>query len=253
MSGIQTLAGQQQDQVLSDSIKPGRHMTLTIQIKDGWQTYKGKFEGGSSSIGSITAMILLPSPSSEHPLAQSGLPVGCTFRLGHKKCMFSSVIDSGEVRSNGLCVSFRWPNELQQLQRRAYDRTSPPNGSVVAVRFWHDDSTNASIDGRKIRHGQLEDISAGGMRIKVADAETIEIGVNYRCTFTPRVDKPTFVVDALLRHKEATASGRTALGFQFVGLEATDEGRRQLDRLARLAHRFKRAHVRKRKPRPPCA
>jgi len=185
MSGLQTLAGQQQDQVLCDSIKPGRHMTLTIQIKDGWQTYKGKFEGGSSTIGLITAMILLPRPSREHPLAQSGLPVGCTFRLGHKKCMFSSVVDSAEVRSNGLSISFRWPNEIQQLQRRAYDRTSPPNGSIVAVRFWRDDSTNASTDGRKIRHGQLEDISAGGMRIKVADAETIEIGVNYRCTFTP--------------------------------------------------------------------
>ncbi len=88
------------------------------------------------------------------------------------------------------------------------------------------------------------------MRIKVADASTIEVGVNYRCTFTPRADKPTFVVDALLRHKEAVGQGRISLGFQFVGLEATDEGRRQLDRLARLAHRFKRTHTRGRKPRP---
>ena len=44
MSGIQTIAGQLQDQVLADSVKPGRHMTLTLNTSEGWKTFKGKFE-----------------------------------------------------------------------------------------------------------------------------------------------------------------------------------------------------------------
>lgn len=250
MSGIQTIAGQQQDQILTDSVKPGRHMTLTLNTQEGWKTYKGKFEGGAHATLSITAMILISTSMDHHPLMQKGVSVGCTFRLGHKKCMFSTVVKSAELRTGGMCVTLQWPNELQQLQRRAYDRTLPPNGTVVAVRFWRDDGAYVAAHGRDIRHGQLEDISAGGMRIKVADATVIDINVIYRCTFAPRADKPTFVVDALLRHKEAAGNGRTSLGFQFVGLEATPEGRKQLDRLARLANRYKRAHSRPRKPRP---
>ena len=250
MSGIQTIAGHQQDRILSDSIKPGRHMTLTLHTDDGWQTYKGKFEADVSLSGMIQATLMIPGVTHDHPVARPGLPVGCTFRLGHKKCMFSTMVQTAEIRSNGICLSLRRPNELQQLQRRAYDRTPPPNGSVIAVRFWRNSTGQSTTEGRDIHYGQLEDISAGGMRIKVSDATRIEISAIYRCTFAPRADKPTFVIDALLRHKEAAGHGRISLGFQFVGLEATPEGRRQLDRLARLANRFKRAHSRTRKPRP---
>lgn len=250
MNGIQTIAGQQQDQILTDSVKPGRHMTLTLNTTQGWKTYKGKFEGGSHMTRTMTAMILLSGSIDHQVLTQKGIQVGCTFRLGHKKCMFSTVVVSTESRSGGLCVTLQWPQEIQQLQRRAYDRTSPPNGSVVAVRFWRDDLPHNATQSRDIRHGQMEDISAGGMRIKIAESTSIDINEIYRCTFAPRPDKPTFVVDALLRHKEAASQGRTSLGFQFVGLEATTEGRRQLDRLARLANRFKRAHSRPHKPRP---
>jgi len=249
MSGIQTIAGPQQDQVLTDSIKPSRHMTLTLNTKDGWKTYKGKFESGSHATQTIIAMIVESNSADLQPLSREGVQVGCTFRLGHKKCMFSSVVQSVEPRMGGISVTLQWPSELQQLQRRAYDRTSPPNGSVVAVRFWRDDLPHSANQDRVIRHGQMEDMSAGGMRIKVADSTSVDVNVVYRCTFAPRADKPTFVVDALLRHKEAAGNGRTSLGFQFVGLEATPEGRRQLDRLARLANRFKRAQARPRKTR----
>jgi hypothetical protein len=113
------------------------------------------------------------------------------------------------------------------------------------VRFWREAAGgDASTDARNVRHGQLEDISAGGMRIKVADPKDVSLDRTYRCVFTPRPGKPSLVLDAVLRHREAVDQGRASLGFQFVGMEATPEGLRLLDRLVRIVNHFQRSNAR---------
>jgi len=136
---------------------------------------------------------------------------------------------------------------LEQLQRRAYERVAPPRDTVVAVRFWpKEPDSNAVENGRNIRHGQLEDVSAGGMRVKTGDLGDIEAGRTYRCVFAPQPGSPVVIVDVVLRHREATDNGRASLGFHFVELEVTPEGRKLLDRIARIVIQFQRARRRKR-------
>ncbi|MBU0716680.1 MAG: PilZ domain-containing protein, partial [Planctomycetes bacterium] len=172
-----------------------------------------------------------------------GETVGVTFRLGHKKCMFSPTVHSVAQQGNQLVVTLSRPKGMHQLKRRVYHRVPPPPGVVVPVRFWRKESSApAEREARDVRHGQLEDISAGGMRVKTADCTDVEVGTTYECVFAPRQGAPALILDATLRHREAVDQARVSLGFQFIGFETSADGRRALDRLARIVTQFRRVN-----------
>ncbi len=243
MSTTQTIAPQRQDQILEDSVRQERPLVLTHNSPDGWRTFKGVFVELAGGAPTLSLRVDLREHQSPTLLPTIGSTLGITFRLGHKKCMFNTVLLNTQRRAEEAIWTVRKPEHLQQLQRRAYERAVPPKGAIIAVRFWQEiPGQDSSVDGRSVRHGQLEDISAGGMRIKVADPKEIELDRTYKCVFTPRPGKPALVLDAVLRHREAADSGRASLGFQFVGMETTADGLRLLDRLVRVVNHFHRAH-----------
>lgn len=242
---------------MAEAIRDRRHLTITYSLPDGWRRYKAAFLSGSAESNETIISLGLPKGDAVLPLPPVGATVGGTFRLGHKKCMFSAGVRACRRQPTSILLTLHWPEYLSQLQRRAYERAAPPRGNVVAVRFWREgggaDPNLPPCKGeareghaqRDVRHGQLEDISAGGMRMKVADAERLQLELAYKCVLTPRPGKPAFVLDAILRHREAIEQGRASLGFQFVGLEMSDEGLRTLDRLARLVGHFQRSRPRR--------
>lgn len=246
MSGTQVLARLQQDRVLNESAQHQRFAVLTHQTPGGWRSIKGKFAPGEHGSG-IHFLVPWPGGNCRMPLPEPGDSIGCTFRVGHKKCMFESTVDRTRRNDADGSIVLRWPSQLHQLQRRVFERSAPPSGTIIAVRFWHA-RPGEQVDSqeRDVRHGQLLDLSAGGMRIQVSRPEEIEDGALYCCTFSAKQGKPPFLVDALLRHREAVEHNRASLGFQFIGLDATADGRRTLDRLARLVSYFQRATARHR-------
>jgi len=247
MSGTHVLARSQQDHILDESVQHERFAVLTHHAPEGWRLLKGRFRPNEPERASVHLAIPWPEGNRRTLLPEPGDSIGCTFRVGHKKCMFESTVDQTERMPEAGSVVLRWPSQIQQLQRRVFERSAPPPGDIIAIRFWREGNDAASESGlRDIRHGQLEDISAGGLRVKVARPQDIEDGAHYRCTFTAKPGKPPFLLDAILRHREAADEGRASLGFQIIGLEATAEGRRTLDRLARLVSHFQRAAQRKR-------
>jgi len=257
MSATLTLARDRQDQILVDSVRLQRPLVLTHQSGNGWRTFKALFVSGSPGLRELHTRVRMPEDGWPTNLPAPGATLGGTFRIGHKKCMFGSVLVSTEMNDEEALFTLRWPDQLQQLQRRAYERALPPPGEVIAVRFWRDHGCAGhrptgdpplhgatAPESRNVRHGQLEDISAGGMRIKVADPKDMELDCTYRCVLVPRPGKPPLVLDAVLRHREAVDNGRASLGFQFVGMETSAEGLRLLDRIARVVNHFQRAHQR---------
>ena len=257
MSTTQTIGRERHDQVLEDAVRDERPLVLTYNSDAGWRTFKAAFVSGPAGSSGILVKLEPAADGVVGNLPTPGETLGGTFRLGHKKCMFSTALLSVQRQGEGqprsgvdndgspLFWAIRRPEQLQQLQRRAYERAAPPKGSVIAVRFWREAAGgDASTDARNVRHGQLEDISAGGMRIKVADPKDMSLDRTYRCVFTPRPGKPSLVLDAVLRHREAVDQGRASLGFQFVGMEATPEGLRLLDRLVRIVNHFQRSNAR---------
>lgn len=243
MSATRCFFKEQQDQVLIDSIRQQRPIVLTQSTLQGWRTIKASFLNGSPELGEFTVRAV---PEPDQPVGaapEKGARLGGTFRMGHKKCMFSSEVRGARSQTAACDVVLSWPDQVQQLQRRAYERAVPPQGMVIAVRFWREGG-DATAETRVIRHGQLEDISCGGVRIKVPDPMEVHTGCSYKCVFTPRQGKPALVLDTILRHRECTERGRASLGFQFVGLETSVERLRTLDRLARLVRHFQRAKAR---------
>ncbi len=249
MSTTQPIVKDKQDEVVAESIRQQRRLVLTYNSDDGWRTFKGMFALGSPTASDLLVRIPRVDGETEEFFPSKGDTLGGTFRVGHKKCMFCTVVQSVQIQPTVALLALRWPDQIQQLQRRAYERAIPPRGTIVAVRFWRETGTaDRALEARAVRHGQLEDISCGGMRIRVADPKEVEIGTDYRCVFTPRPGKPSIVLDALLRHREAVDRGRASLGFQFVGLETTPESLRTLDRLARVVSHFRHAASRKSRP-----
>lgn len=245
MNPRQPIARERQDEVLLDALSHHRHVVLTHQAPAGWQLLKAKFVAGSPSTGSILVK-LAPTPVDEMPeIPEPRSTFGAAFRVGHKKCLFNTTLQEIMRGADGVSLVLTWPESLEQVQRRVFERAQPPKGMVVAVRFWRHQPSGGGE--RSVRHGQLEDLSGGGMRIKSTDPDNLEVGATYRCAFAARPGRPPLVVDAILRHGEAGSGGRASLGFQFAGLDATAEGREVLARIADLVNRFKRSRSRPRR------
>jgi c-di-GMP-binding flagellar brake protein YcgR len=245
MSASHTVARTIVDQVLQDAVNDKRRVTLTFETADGWHMFKGEFVSGSPSSRQLRLRALIVEESSRGHLPAAGGNIGITFRVGHKKSMFSGTVAAIEIGKQEATLMVGWPEQIHQFQRRVFERAAPPRDTVVAVRLWREDETESHSEERTIRHGQLEDLSAGGMRVRMANPRDIELGRTYRCAFAPRPGKPAIVLDALARHREAREQGRASLGFQFIGLEASPDGRRALERLAKAVTQFQRAQSRR--------
>ncbi|MFQ5413631.1 MAG: flagellar brake protein [Phycisphaerae bacterium] len=251
MSATTTISDHLCDDILADAVRKRLHVVLTHRCPDGWRTYKLHFHSGARSTGCIHFARHTGGGSIEHGVPEPGATVGVSFRVGHKKCMFSSIVVQDAESGGDDIVPVRWPTALQQLQRRAYERAAPPRGHIIAVRFWRTAGTaDDDTTPRKVGYGELEDVSAGGLRINVPDADPLELDTTLQCMFTPRPGDEALIVEATLRHKAPASGGRVSLGLQFIGLETTADGRDVLDRLAQVVGHYQRAQKPGRQRRP---
>lgn len=240
MSLSHRLRGERMDELLHQAIDERAIVQLTQRTDDGWRSFHANFISGARREGRL----YISAPEAARGAAAASAPigesVGVAFRLGHKKCLCSTTLHAVTPYNPHAPFYLQWPAEMELLRRRVYERAAPPPGRVIAVRMWVSGTPQAGRGDRSAHYGELEDISAGGMRVSVGDASTIREGVTYSCLITPAAGAQPLVLEALPRHREATNGGRTKLGFQFIGLEATAEGRKTLSRLARLVTEFQR-------------
>jgi hypothetical protein len=230
-----------------------KEVPCTIAHRDdtGWATFKSRFCRGDQNGQGLMIDTSAETIADAARRLQVGEKVGVTFRRGHKKCMFASVVLRSANRvaeaTNGLEI--RWPNMLQELQRRVYHR-AVPHGKRILVRMWKGGvAARASADASScgIMTGFMEDISAGGMRVVSTEAnpETFVTNESVGCSFAPRQRGEPLVLDAVFRHVQLTDRGAAMIGLQFVGLEATEAGRNTLAELARLVAEYQRAQARR--------
>ena len=241
MSTAQAIAQEQLNRVLEDAIQKKRRGVLSHHSSRGWRTFSSHFVSGSHASKTILVNTPIPPDILESAMPQSGNTLGFTFRTGHKKCLFAATVESIGRQGRQGRITLRWPDQIKQLQRRLYERVPLPTSTIVAVRLWREtEADQTPLEARTVCHGQLVDLSVGGMRVKVAHPDMFEPSTVYRCVFTPKPGKPPIMAHGMVRHHEAVDHGRACIGFQFVGLEATPEGGRVLDRLARTVTQLQR-------------
>ena len=168
--------------------------------------------------------------------AVAGQEIAVTFKKGYNKCLFvSRVISQSQFELPDTTVvssiTLYRPEQIEKIQRRAYDRTEVPSDEPVIVTFW------ASDDRKKTYQAELLNISAGGVGIRMPESDMPQWQDNQQCDmhFVPLPGQEPIVTQGRFRHNtEVSRDGNVSVGFQFVGLELTEHGRSLLRRIGRI-------------------
>ena len=168
-----------------------------------------------------------------------GDELGISFRRGHKKCIFVSpvVMRRTESAPNGAPVDtlyIRVPDQIRELQRRAYQRVSLPPDHFVAVKVWQGGIPSSGEPTWPLCAGRISNASMGGILVDIrADQNPrLSVGDLVGLEITAVQGRKPLLIEAQYRHCAVTNPGRIGLGMQFLGLEHEVPGRASITEVA---------------------
>lgn len=204
---------------------------------------KGKWHRIEVGINSVNAKSIMLEPL-ETPTANADIqidqPVGMTFEIDFIKYLFESTIIGFEPAINEAAagrIMIKKPIKIEQMQRRSYTRVPVPDEMNVSTLFWHrgytDNSTDVPIEN--YWQGKMMDLSAGGTQITVTKKQfkNFRMGQFIGMQFTPLPFEKPVLVEGQIKHIAVIAddSEMISLGIEFLGLEASTDGRDKLDKI----------------------
>ena len=247
MGFLQDLNEEQISEVLLEAASRHTPMILTVRQSQAWLSLRSRF----LAIRDAHLLVEPPQPQNGAPFYRFSPAevVGVSMKFRHHKHIFSTTV----IRSETLPISddsevpvvrLGCPGSMQRIQRRAFYRAKVPPGRVVRVSFWIgglDSEPAVATPERLIWSGRLTDISAGGFQARVSNdvAEAIESGdfVGLRISFG-QGEQPVYA-NAHFRHA-VRANKEFLLGFQFIGMEQTPEGKESMRHIASRASEYQR-------------
>ena len=183
---------------------------------------------------------------------QEGQPVGLSFKYSYGKFVIdTTVLDlaPSTTGEGGGKVILSAPDQIIAIQRRSYFRVSVPKDICVNTVVWpRRGSQNLDHVNYQYCEGVLVDLSCGGAQIAIAHPSEDDASANrpeFRqgqfigVRFTPLPYEKPLMFDAQIRNILPTADNQAiCLGLQLVGLEASDEGRATLKRVAEIVDKY---------------
>lgn len=237
MSNTTTLTDALRDSVLTAVTTRSVPITITRAGDDTWTQFKSRFLPDTMDGDTSTAGVSIETPTDERgrpatPPIQPGDLLDISFRHSHYKCSFRTPVlavgASDGLQTSTLTLSR--PGAIQRVQRRAFQRlTVPTHVKVTAeIKTTYGDSTTSI-------NGQVADLSAGGMRLRLAarPADSPTIGQPFVITLRAPASRP-ISLNALYRHCNIDATGQVQWGLQIVGLDDSPRGRETLNGLTQL-------------------
>ena len=221
-------------------------IVLSVRTGDIWVALKSAFVGFDPTQRVI--QVLYPQagdqPAVELVPAQQ---VGVSFRRGHKKCIFSTIVvlRRNEPTGSGAALDtliLRCPEQMHELQRRAYERVICPPDRFIAVRLW--EGLGAGHDGSwPLCSGRVANVSVGGVQVDIRQDHNprLSIGDRVGVEITVSPGRPPLMLDAQYRHCAISSPGRLGLGFQFLGLEHPQPERATLGEMAEFVKELQRS------------
>lgn len=253
MSEIVILQGQESRAVLASVVEQESPAIMSYLSKDKWHVAKVVLKALQDDKLYIEGCHAMDKP---HPInIQINQPVGLNFKHAYGKFVFDTVVVGLEPSldpSAGGRIVLTAPQRIGVVQRRSYFRVNAPDSLKVNVVIWH------RAGGRQMKEpmhnyyeGRLMDISAGGAQIIVpakngkmqgapgAGVFDFHKGQFIGVRFTPLPFETPLVFNAQIRNILPTADhSALCLGLQIVGLEASEEGRQVLARIANVVERY---------------
>jgi len=253
MSEIVILEGQESRTVLQTVVEQQSPAIMSYLSKDKWHVAKVTLKSLAVDKLYVEGCHASGKP---HPInIQIHQPVGLNFKHAYGKFVFDTAVVALEPSADpdaGGTIVLAAPDRIGVVQRRAYFRVNVPESLKVTVVIWH------RAGGREVKEpthnyfeARLVDISAGGAQVvmplnngRVASppsAGTIDFhkGQFVGVRLTPMPFETPLIFNAQIRNMLPTADHTAlCLGLQIVGLEASDEGREVLARLAGVVERY---------------
>jgi len=253
MSEIVILQGEESRTVLASVVEQQSPAIMSYLSKDKWHVAKVILKALQDDKLYIEGCHATGKP---HPInIQINQPVGLNFKHAYGKFVFDTVVVGLEPSLDpnaGGRIALTAPQRIGVVQRRSYFRVNVPDSLKVNVVIWHrSGSRQATEPMHNYYEGRLMDISAGGAQIivparngKVEGAPGSGVfdfhkGQFIGMRFTPLPFETPLVFNAQIRNILPTADhSALCLGLQIVGLEASEEGRHILARIAGVVERY---------------
>lgn len=171
-------------------------------------------------------------------------PIGIYIHLGHFKYLFDSSVQNVEQQGMLWHISLDFPEKVERIERRAYHRQAIPNNTKVKVLFWHRGYLDESdiIPAENYWQGTLLNLSAGGARfeIDIEQKEHFKVGQILGIQFTPMSYQKPLLLESHVKYAEDQSDHQHfRIGVEFLGLEASPEGRQILDRILEVINFYK--------------
>ncbi len=175
--------------------------------------------------------------------------IGISFKLRHHKHIFAGTVvgqerlpDADGVDMPVLVVVT--PSRMQRLQRRAFIRVDVPPNRIVRASFWLG-GFEAEPSGTSAEHpvwsGSVVNFSAGGFQLatKAKAIDGLEVGDAVGARLVFGTGGEAVFADAQVRHVDINGE-RADIGFQFLGLTETPDGRIALQMISAKVSEFGR-------------
>jgi hypothetical protein len=253
MSEIVMLQGHESQAVLQTVVESQSPAIMSYLSKDKWHVAKVTLKQLADNRLYVEGC---HASGKLHPInIRIDQPVGLNFKHAYGKFVFDTTVVALEPSSDpasGGTIVLAVPERIGVVQRRSYFRVNVPRSLKVNVVLWHRTGRRAPNDqAHSYFEGRLMDISAGGAQVTVplkrglpgetgaASESDFHRGQFIGLRFTPMPYETPLMFNAQIRNILSTADHTgLCLGLQIVGLEASDEGRQVLSRLAAVVDRY---------------
>jgi len=226
--------------LLDKAVEKRLFVKITNKDNNRWEMYKSRFVAVEGNRIALAQPI--PEPDQPPMEAACGQTIAVSFKKGYNKCLLiARIVGHGEHEfDDGVSaptVLILRPEYVEKLQRRAFNRADAPPGDPIEVTF-------QSVDNDSPKwQGVLSNLSAGGLAVTVPHSEVPDLADDEQFTISlvPLRDQEALQLHGRYRHASPTIiGGKALLGFQFMGLDISEEGRGALRRIGRIVSVYQR-------------
>lgn len=236
---IDFLRNEQIGHFLNAIIRQGIPAAMTTYHKK-WSIYTVRLI--ADNVDFLT--LKLAEPLTDFCLLQAEQPVGMRLEYEYDKYIFDSFILQPPSANQPDEMTIDRPHCIERLVRRAYERQPVPPQLTVRVLLWNRgllDSPQLPVK-EQYWQGKLINLSVSGALVSLPfdAAACFTNNQLLGMQFTPMCHQKPILLEALVRHYQAPENDPCAyLGLEFIGLEATPEGRDLMRTLAHIVEEYK--------------